>query len=40
MKVIEEEVDVPQLMVGLNIGLTVIVNVVAVAHWPAVGVNV
>ena len=27
-------------MVALNIGLTVIVSVVVVAHWPAVGVNV
>jgi hypothetical protein len=33
-------VETPQLIVGLNIGLTVIVKVVVVAHCPAVGVNV
>ena len=33
-------VDVPQLIVGLRIGLTLIVNVVVVAHCPVVGVNV
>ncbi len=28
------------LKVGVTLGLTVMVNVVVVAHWPAVGVNV
>jgi hypothetical protein len=32
--------ETPQLIVGLNIGLTVIVKVVIVAHCPIVGVNV
>mgnify|MGYP006174046501 FL=1 len=31
---------VPKLNVGVMFGLTVTVNVVAVAHKPAVGVNV
>ena len=31
---------VPKLNVGVTIGLTVTVNVVVVAHNPAVGVNV
>jgi len=32
--------DVPKLKVGVMLGVTVTVNVVAVAHCPAVGVNV
>lgn len=32
--------DVPKLKVGVIFGFTVIVNVVVVAHNPAVGVNV
>ena len=32
--------DVPKLKVGVIFGLTVTVNVVAVAHKPAVGVKV
>ena len=40
LKVMDDVVDTPQLMVGLNIGLTVMVNVAVVAHCPAVGVNV
>jgi hypothetical protein len=32
--------EVPKLNVGTMFGLTVTVNVVAVAHCPAVGVNV
>jgi hypothetical protein len=32
--------DVPKLNVGVRIGFTVTVNVVVVAHCPAVGVNV
>ena len=31
---------VPKLNVGVMFGFTVTVNVVVVAHWPAVGVNV
>ena len=31
---------VPKLKVGVIIGLTVTVNVVCKAHWPASGVNV
>jgi hypothetical protein len=31
---------VPKLKVGVIFGFTVTVNVVVVAHWPAVGVNV
>jgi len=31
---------VPKLKVGVIFGLTVTVNVVGTAHWPAVGVNV
>ena len=40
VNVTEDVVETPQLMVALNIGLTVIVKVVVVAHSPAVGVNV
>lgn len=32
--------DVPKLNVGVTFGLTVMSNVVVVAHIPAVGVNV
>ncbi len=31
---------VPKLNVGVMFGLTVTVNVVVVAHWPAAGENV
>lgn len=31
--------EVPKLNVGVNIGLTVTVNVTVVAHSPAVGIN-
>jgi hypothetical protein len=40
LNVTDDIVETPQLIVALNIGLTVIVNVVVVAHCPAVGVNV
>jgi hypothetical protein len=40
LKVTELVVDVPQLMVGLKIGLTTMLCVVVVAHCPALGVNV
>lgn len=33
-------IEVPKLKVGTVFGVTVIVNVVVVAHWPAAGVNV
>jgi hypothetical protein len=33
-------VETPQLIVGLKIGFTVMVNVVEVAHCPAFGVKV
>ena len=32
--------EVPKLNVGVMLGLTVTVKLVAVAHWPAVGVKV
>jgi hypothetical protein len=32
--------DVPKLNVGVMFGVTVTVNVVGTAHWPAVGVKV
>ena len=32
--------ELPKLNVGITVGLTVTVNVVVVAHWPLVGVNV
>ena len=35
-----EQIAVTGVKVGVTFGLTVIVNVVVVAHWPAVGVNV
>ena len=35
-----EQIAVTGLKVGVVFGLTVIVRVAVVAHWPAVGVNV
>ena len=35
-----EQIAVTGVKVGVMFGLTVIVNVAVVAHWPAVGVNV
>jgi hypothetical protein len=35
-----EQIAATGANVGVTIGLTVIVNVVVVAHWPAVGVKV
>ena len=39
-KVAPEQIGATALNVGVIFGLTVIVNVVVVAHCPAVGVNV
>ena len=39
-KVAPEHIGATALKVGVIFGLTVIVNVVVVAHCPAVGVNV
>jgi hypothetical protein len=39
-KVAPEQMGATALKVGVMFGLTVIVNVVVVAHCPAVGVNV
>ena len=39
-KVAPEQIGATALNVGVTFGLTVIVNVVVVAHCPAVGVNV
>ena len=39
-KVAPEQIGATALNVGVMFGLTVIVNVVVVAHCPAVGVNV
>ncbi len=39
-KVAPEHIGATALNVGVMFGLTVIVNVVVVAHCPAVGVNV
>ena len=39
-KVAPEQIGATALKVGIMFGLTVIVNVVVVAHCPAVGVNV
>ena len=39
-KVAPEQIGATALKVGVIFGLTVIVNVVVVAHCPAVGVNV
>lgn len=35
-----EHIGSTAVNVGVTFGFTVIVNVVVVAHWPAVGVNV
>ena len=35
-----EQIGATAVNVGVIFGLTVIVNVAVVAHWPAVGVNV
>ena len=35
-----EQIGATALKVGVRFGLTVIVKVVVVAHWPAAGVNV
>ena len=35
-----EQIGATAVKVGVTFGLTVIVNVVVVAHWPAVGVKV
>jgi phosphate starvation-inducible membrane PsiE len=40
LKLTEDIVDTPQLIVALKIGLTVMLSVVVVAHCPADGVNV
>ena len=39
-KVASEQIGATAVNVGVTFGLTVIVNVVVVAHCPAVGVNV
>ena len=39
-KVAPEQIAATGLKVGVTFGVTVIVKVVVVAHWPAVGVNV
>ena len=39
-KVAPEQIAATGLNVGVTFGVTVIVKVVVVAHWPAVGVNV
>ena len=39
-KVAPEQIGATAVNVGVIFGLTVIVKVVVVAHWPAVGVNV
>ena len=40
VNITEDVVETPQLIVALSMGFTVIVNVVVIAHCPAVGVNV
>ena len=40
VRVAPEQIDATALKVGVTLGLTVIVNVVVVAHCPTVGVNV
>ena len=37
---VPEQIAATCVNAGVTIGLTVIVNVVVVAHWPAVGVKV
>ena len=39
-KVAPEQMGATAVNVGVMFGLTVIVNVVVLAHWPAVGVKV
>ena len=39
-KVAPEQMGATAVKVGVIFGLTVIVKVVVVAHWPAVGLNV
>jgi hypothetical protein len=39
-KVAPEQIGATALNVGVTFGLTVIVKVVVVAHWPGSGVNV
>ena len=39
-KVAPEQIAATGVKVGVTFGLTVIVNVVVVAHWPRSGVNV
>jgi hypothetical protein len=39
-KVAPLQIGATALNVGVTFGLTVMVKVVVVAHWPAVGVNV
>ena len=39
-KVAPEHIGATALKVGVILGLTVIVNVAVVAHWPTVGVKV
>ena len=40
VSVAPEHIGATAVNVGVTIGLTVIVNVVVLAHWPAVGVKV
>ena len=40
VNVAPEHIGATALKVGVIFGLTVIVSVAVVAHWPAVGVNV
>ena len=40
VSVAPEQIGATAVNVGVIFGLTVMVNVVAVAHWPAVGVKV
>ena len=40
VRVAPEQIGATGLNVGVIFGLTVIVNVAVVAHWPADGVNV
>ena len=40
VRVAPEHIGATELKVGVMFGLTVMVKVVVVAHWPAVGVKV
>ena len=40
VSVAPEQIGTTAVNVGVTVGLTVIVNVAVVAHWPAVGVKV